>query len=660
MPLTVNQLRVALQEAAGAGYLRMAASEFGLEPALELFQDYLTDSLLELRNVTVDDVDVDGLTIVGSISLLGQAASRAEVEFLADDAEQLVTGVWIDAVLLPDGRGLPDFLTEARDVLAKINLGQLHLVLGIEAGTGTYPPRPVVGFGAEILFPDSDTIPRPYIWGAPPMRPGQSWQFRSEFDEVAIPDLDTLLRFFGLPPTGFDIPGDVLGALALRALAIVLVTPEQSRRALAGPRPWGVQSDWRAMRLEVSIDKSWNAIPGIIIEDPHAVFSIADPFGACHVASMLGGIVTLADDVTVEVGVSLPRRFLQGRLVEPVPIGPLLDARFDGIVPAPLANLTLEELELWAELAQGPNQSYGLEFTLAGVWSFTEGIELSGITLRLADVGGVKSGEITGIWTLADGALDVTGSWAPIGWEFSAHAIGIEPATVMSVLGITPPSELEGLTIDELALRFGSDGVIEFLGDARFALGDKDAQLLVQVSARRGEAATIGGELRILAVPEIADAPPRELVFAVTFQSRPGATGSQLVARWEASADAAVPVLDLLAGVGVDTSELRTQLPDLLWPQACAAVVGYDTGTGTFALTVDTEHAGVLAAAVGTAPNRAIAVLVAGKLEARLSNLPLVGTAVPADRDIVLTDVGFSWASKPITSEQATAINQLL
>lgn len=119
-------------------------------------------------------------------------------------------------------------------------------------------------------------------------------------------------------------------------------------------------------------------------------------------------------------------------------------------------------------------------------------------------------------------------------------------------------------------------------------------------------------------------------------------------------------MLDLVAGVGVDTTELRTQLPDLLWPQAHEATLGYDTGTGTFALTVATARVNVLATAVGTAPNRATALLVNGRLEARLSRLPLVGTAVPTDRDIALTDIGFGWASKTITPEQAVAVNALL
>ncbi|MGC0313572.1 DUF6603 domain-containing protein [Kitasatospora acidiphila] len=641
MPLLVSTLRTVLREAQNLSQLQIAPDFLELEPTLELFKQYLANALLDVREVTVD---VDALHVAGTVTLVGQAAAPGSVLFLTDDDQRYVVGLCVDVVLLQDGPGLPEGLREIPGALERLRLGPLHLVLGIEPG-GDTGSRPRVGLGAEVLFPTAEATPRPYVWGYPPLWPGQAWQVGSNFAEVPIPDLDSLLVFAGLPTGCLNLPPDIVGLarLALTALGVTFAPARPGR---------GVSADWLALWMRVDLDEPWTPLPGIELDGLHAEFTIADPLGSPHPAIVLGGRVTLADDVAVDVGVALPDRSLSGILARPAPVGALLQQRFPG-VPVP-RDLEITELALWGELAAGDRRGYGIDLTLANVWQFAEGIELTGIVLTVSDHGGTAA-SLTAAWQLVDGTLDVTGTWEQgAGWSFLARAENLQPARVMAALGITPPDVLDDLVIEQLAVAFDSSGRFSFDCESTVQLGDLDAALQLTVTADRSTGETgVTGLLR-LAVP-LAGGDIRVLDFTVQYAS--GAGGRVFTGTW--SGTPGISADELAGALGLDLPGL----PEILRPELQALSVRYDKTTGQVLLTGATERTGwVFSTRPGAAPGgpRLTAAAARVRLGARASDLPLVGEAIPPGEDLVLEAIAFTSAPAGWTAAQAAELNDAL
>ncbi|SHG73063.1 hypothetical protein [Streptoalloteichus hindustanus] len=113
-----------------------------------------------------------------------------------------------------------------------------------------------------------------------------------------------------------------------------------------------------------------------------------------------------------------------------------------------------------------------------------------------------------------------------------------------------------------------------------------------------------------------------------------------------------MPARTLLTALGWETAEL----PDLPWPEARGVVVAYDSATRACVVGAGTEHVSVLAAAVGEGAGRAKVLQVRGRVDARMSHLPLVGDAVPADRDVVVAGAQFGHAASAWTPAQVAAV----
>ncbi|MFE6871868.1 DUF6603 domain-containing protein [Kitasatospora sp. NPDC057692] len=641
MPLLVSTLRTVLREAQNLSRLQVAPDFLELDPALELFKQYLANSLLDVRDATVD---VDALHVEGAVTLVGQQASPGSVLFLTDEDQRHVVGLRVDVVLLQDGADLPEELRTIPAALERLRLGPLHLVLGIEPG-GDTGSRPRVGLGAEVLFPTPEAAPRPYLWGYPPLWTGQPWQVGSEFAEVPIPDLDSLRALAGLPAGSLNLPPDIAGSarLVLTALGITFA-PNRPGRA--------VGADWLTLWMRVELDEPWTPLPGIELEGLHAEFTIADPFGKPRQAIILGGRVTLADDIAVDVGVALPDRALSGTLARPAPVGALLQQRFPG-VPVP-QDLEITELTLRAEPAEGDRRGYGLDLTLANVWQFTEGVALTGIALTVADYGATEA-SLTATWQLADGTLDVTGTWAQrTGWAFRARAENLQPARVMAALGITPPDVLDDLVIEQLAVAFDSSGRFAFDCDATVQLGDLDATLRLTVTADRSTGETgVGGLLR-LTVP-LAGGDIRVLDFTLQYAS--GAGGRVFTGTWTGTPG--VSAEELARALGLDLPGL----PEILRPELDALAVRYDKTSGQVLLAAATERTGwVYASRPGAGPGapRVNAAAVRARLGARASDLPLIGEAIPPGADLVVDGIAFTSAPAGWTPAHAAELNVAL
>lgn len=578
MSLTVSRLRAFLGEAADGSALEFLPDFLELGPVQELFARFLDGSALEVRDVAVD---VEALAVTGAVTLLGQVESAADVRFLPDLDEENVVGVRVDVVLLPDGPGLPPEIADVPELLARLKLGPPHLVFGVEPGPdGGAQPR--VGLGIEILFPTPEADPRPYLWGYPPLWPGQCWSFGSNFADVPFPSLADLLEFAQLPGAGFELPGDILGEglTALRDLAVTFADTRDSAARETG-RP--VEIDWRALRLGIGIDHSWAPFPGVLeLEELSAVFTVADPLGAPRVATEIGGRVTLASDIVVDVEVALPERSFSGELAQPAPLGALLNDRFPGI-PIP-DDMTISTLRIWGELdAASPTHGYGIDCALENIWQITDDIGLESIALTLADQAGDKSAGLSAVWQLGEGTLDVVGEWvAGADWTFRATALGIQPFEILDAVGIDTPEALADLEFEELSVAFDSAGHFSFVCAAAMGLGEESqGTLTVTFDAdRAGGSIAISGQLQLV-VPLDEDT-RRVLDFQVDFVS--AQSGRTLTAGW--TGDPGLGIDELARAVGL---ELPTGLPSGLLPVLTSLVLRRDLDSGRTVVAAGTE-----------------------------------------------------------------------
>ncbi|WP_049651021.1 hypothetical protein [Kitasatospora sp. MY 5-36] len=197
MPLSISTLRAALEKAQGDGSFRIGPADLDFADMADLFTRFLPDGLLDVVSGVL--VDVDTLSVSGKVVLLGQAASDARVVFLPDGQGEYVAGVRIDVVLLPDGPGLPVEVAQVPEALARVGLGPLHLVFGVEPSSDNGNAARV-GFGVELLFPSDEADPRPYVWGYLPLGADQTWFVTGTFPDIPLDSPDDLLAFAGLQP----------------------------------------------------------------------------------------------------------------------------------------------------------------------------------------------------------------------------------------------------------------------------------------------------------------------------------------------------------------------------------------------------------------------------------------------------------------------------
>ncbi|MDT0449223.1 DUF6603 domain-containing protein [Streptomyces hesseae] len=644
MALTVDTLRATLRAAVGRPELTVPPEFLQLEPAEGLFRDHLADGVLQVRT---PEIDVDRLTAVGAVPLASGTEAHTAVRFLADDRRSLVVGVRIDAALPADAHDLPKELRDALVPLERFGLGTLHLVLGVEPALNEQSEA-LVGAGAELNFPSAQADPKPYLWGYPPGH-GAIWRLGAEFPPVRITALDDLSAFAALGKGGFDLPSDLAPGtgLALTALTVAYTVGHGSPQA---PGASGIL----AIQPAVGLDREWSPVDGLTVKNLHAEFSVLSPFDSPQLLTTLGGTVQLADGIAVDIEIGLPDRSLAGTLARAVNAGQLLQDRFPGI-PIP-DTLTVSELTLWAELASDAgNRGYGLDLALTDVWRPVPGVELSQVVLTVSHQAGMTLAGLAARWQLDAGVLDVAGAWSSAGgWAFTAHAVGLQPAVIMSHLGIDVPEALRDLTIEELSVAFDTHGHFVFACTTTLTVDETPVSLTVTVD-RTPEQTKVTGLLR-LTVP-LANETERVLEFAVDYTGDP--TGRTLTAHWTGAPG--ITSRELAGAVGLS---IPAGVPAGLLPTLTSVGLRYDTTARRLLLSATTEAGGgIVVASVASVPGtpRALVLLVAAKISdlkpTKLSQLPLVGDQIPPSVDVGITGIQFLATSNALTTAQVQQVN---
>jgi hypothetical protein len=127
-----------------------------------------------------------------------------------------------------------------------------------------------------------------------------------------------------------------------------------------------------------------------------------------------------------------------------------------------------------------------------------------------------------------------------------------------------------------------------------------------------------------------------------------------IVAGWQA--EEGLSAAEVAKSLGLD---LPPGVPEALVPTLVALTLAYDVRAKRLVLVAVTEHTSWLFASLSRGSTTLRAVAFRARLDARVSQLPVVGDAVPVERDLAVTGVRFTLASGVWTREQTAAVNGL-
>ncbi|MFF4452732.1 DUF6603 domain-containing protein [Streptomyces goshikiensis] len=297
--------------------------------------------------------------------------------------------------------------------------------------------------------------------------------------------------------------------------------------------------------------------------------------------------------------------------------------------------LTLTDLYVTA--SHGPATRLALSVHAAAV---VEGVSF-GVSLERSD-------RWTATGALGGLSLSDLARWA-------ADAFGIDVPVIPEV------------TVDALVVTYDfTSRDFTFVCDSGLVSGDIHARLHFAADRQGTGGSSV---LRAtLAVDDLAAEPgTMPLLFDAQWVSKPGSTG--ISARWQTSAETGgtgVPITGLLDSLGFDgAADLLGELPEELRPVVTGASLAWErtsTGPGSLVVTAATDRLGMVVAQVPAAsgPGSVRLVGVRGRIDARASDLPLIGEAIPPGRDVVLDGFHFAHASAQWTAAQVRALNGLV
>ncbi|MEU7136321.1 DUF6603 domain-containing protein [Streptomyces sp. NPDC046261] len=643
MALTVAALQAVLDQTQGT--FRLDTGTLELPDFTTQCTTYLGAGELVVTDVT--HVDTAGLRVDGTVSLKSGVTTPGSVTFTADDQGTTVTGARVEADVPADSALLSDAARAAVASLAVLKPGARRLVFGCEPGRDARVAART-GVGVTLDFPAPDATAKPYLWAYEPARDGEAWQMAGEFDGVPLAGLSHLAELTGTPDgDGFTLPQDAPAPafLSLTALSVSFA-----------PGKEGDAARLLSMWTRVALGVRWQLFGGqLVVEDLHAEFGVVLPQSAKpKLTALLGGEVVLAQDVAVDVELTLPGREIRARLDHPVALKPLVEKHFPG---APAPDMTVDDLTLWGTFG-GDEPGYGFDLGLADVWQITDQAALSRVTLSVGTSGTETSASLDALWNLGGADLDVHGEWASgSGWKLSAHASSLSPADLFAAFGIAPPPVLKDVTLEQVAVDYDSQAGSFHLGlSGGFPIGTARAALglTVDLTKRSGESGydqRYEGSISLAIPREQGD--PRVLTFTVKDVQQ-----AEFTATCQDSTGVSFADLARLLGV---TDPSAGQILAALGTFD-ALTVSYASARKAIVLAAKEKSGGslVVVSDKPAAGSRAWAVRVGVGLDARLSQVPLLRGQIPEAEDVGLCGLGALVASEALTAARVTELNKVL
>ncbi|MFK0297370.1 DUF6603 domain-containing protein, partial [Streptomyces sp. NPDC090442] len=377
---------------------------------------------------------------------------------------------------------------------------------------------------------------------------------------------------------------------------------------------------------------------------------------------------------TLDAHITLPSEIITASLQDPVNVRDIIGDTL-GDIPA------FDDVTVSSIFASGnlDNKSYTVSCSLDTSWEFFDGVTMTGVSLHLDGLGGPPdiffisgSFDIAGTTVYVEARKAVAG-----GWMLSVIAEDLEFSGVCDWLestfpGLRVPAAVSGTVLQRLALTFEPSTrtiAVSCTGSIPLGGGDTEALLDLHAQARKTGSSFRGLFWGELAIPISLDGEAEEptpgeeaavqwMRFTLSLDLLPET--KSLGASWSAVGEEGVSVLAVLRAFGMANDDLVTVLPEGLWPVVREVGIAYDSGNKVFVLAVGTGRIGVVAASSDVEGTRSYAVLVRGAVGVRLSGLPLVGSAVPPEADVVLRGVEFTLASREWKKQHAEDANDLL
>ncbi|WP_433261532.1 DUF6603 domain-containing protein [Actinosynnema sp. CS-041913] len=629
--------------------LTLSFDLLGLQHAREFFDTYLGGADLVVRaGFTFDE---DSLTLTGEVELgeLGTLGGVA-ITFLADEDEH-VAGLQVAAPLTGWSVEVP-FLRVDLDFLRECGFDSAVVLLGVGVAPGGELPSSWVAAG--VTFPLAGQAVCLVVRGE---GLDSGYELFGAFGpELTLPGTADLVGVPGFDPVGpgeLVLPEEIPAASAITGLDVLVRVDAHGIR-------------WARVRAAL-VGAGNELIPGVVVLD-----EVWAEFAVGHDDPDLGEGVAAGYVVTAELGatatvlgnrmsatVHLPSLVLTADLEDPPETGELIGDRLAGSgIPD---GVHLSHLSAVVRLR---DLDYSLSCGLDTDWGFFDGLTADGLTLELTGHRGAVDDIVIGA-SLPIGNLPLrleARRTAAGGWSMAAGTGGadLDLAEVADWLhdtwGIPLPASLAGLVLHGATATFDPAAKSFALTlDGEFPVGDLSGSVRVRVRFAKKGGTWVGGAEGELTLPSGGTAEePAWMDYRLTLDTDPD--GTVLTASWHADPGAGVDVLDLLGVLGPGVEEVRDHLAALDWPGVEGVTIACAPATGTFALAVAGERIGVLGAVTGTGQARARAVVVRGALEVRASDLPVVGSAVPADHDLVLTGLGFRYAATAWTPEQVADV----
>ncbi|MEY9910361.1 hypothetical protein ABIA35_006605 [Catenulispora sp. MAP12-49] len=653
MSLRTDDLRNLL---AGSGAdLSLPTHLFEIDAVEQLFDAYGSGDVLSISEAVYD---LPGLAVHGRGVLAGQER-QMHVRFLTDTSEDVVTGLeavceGFDWVIEEPAQAAGDFgfLGDAGFDAALVVVSAGFDVIGLTCGDGSaYNAQPGARFTIATAEGPSTSFVRVLV-------PSVLQHFNllaSLPHGVALASVESLasLPFLdGLPVADLDVPGpieDVLAGLLLKQVSAAYATDTSA-------------IDRAAVVLGVGPTTPWAVIEGFLTlesVDDLALRAVREE-GTWLFAADMGATLIVAG-YELHAVLALPGQTLTATLVEPDRRTDLIEEHLDGS-GIDKNSLTVQYLNVDYDIQ---SSSYALSLGLDTTWTFLDRMVIRDLELRLSGQGGrvVRDACLTGTLAVGNSTIRVQGRKSGQAWGLWASAAEVDLSAFdgwfQDLFGIQVPDLIKDFELDLIRIGFDSaaSGSVEFSG--RVPMFGLSMDFTVRAEIRgTGPAREVTFGARLVADVVLDDGDPYRMVFDVDFAS--GAVGKNFTALWTAEGRP-VPLFSILDALGLSgAEELQQVLPRAMCPEVSGVALAYDWTAERMAATFTTVSTTVTLASLkgsAAAGPGVWAVQVMAAVNAGVSDLPLVGSALPESADLRLNRVGLLYCSGLLSAVQVAGLN---
>jgi hypothetical protein len=646
------------------GAFSISAAQLAVPGITSLFQTYLPNSTLTLRNATGEP---EKLTVTGLLTLGDASDLVARAVFQADTTSTDIAGIRISCPLTAwvfNSQNLQFKVTSVGKYLHSPALTLQSVDIDNEE------PEPAAILSGNIPI-QSSAGSAPSVMTAPvpltdPDNP-QALVFSGE-PHLKLTALNQLSQFvstdFNIIPAGIPIAG----TLELSRIGLV-----------AGPQIDAVT----AIRFDITSNIGLTIVPNLFEIDSFTFsFTVQFPAISKRVYGSVSAVMILAGE-EIDVSLTIPSLFIEGSLSEstPIPLKPFLE-KFASVDAIP-DDFQLSSLKFGIGLTAPHNWAFEIE--LANLWSFL----LWGSTyftfrrlLVSATAASTSSRPdlfVMSSYSVAGTQLYLSAAENSSDWSFSGGTVGYQVINFIPLIqdlatqfNLNPdilPASLTALDFTNIQLTYNTGSTSKeflFAGSGSLAISDVtvDATVNLDIKSSTGPnpfAIDFTGTLTL-------KAPSENITFNTTVRQ---ASGQTLVIGTLNSEPSPLQFQDLFSVLGFQPSippGLDIALQDLGVLYRALPDPATKLTSSAFLATAKSAHygqalfVGLKEPVAGQPPSAKTTYLFAVNpaISGSLSQLPLIGSDIPASLSLNLNSLQILFASGTLTAVQVTDLHALL